>query len=969
MRDMFQKWQIRRFWMKTIAWALVACFAFGASGAVWTNGNWSVAENWTEGVVPEAGVAVTISPVSSGQTLTVDVDSVSVSSLVWEGQPFTLNGGTILISSGLHAKTKVVCRNNLSFSYNYASMRFDSKCTLNGAIEASGAQLKFGGGGGADFYGSVSVPNGSLDAGIVAWATATYNFYAPVKVKNLGLASLYEGLNAYFHSAGNGWTGMTLGYSSFHPRCAGALPETTVVKFNVNSSSGYVANGSRILNLLNSDQTIDRITTPAPVAGKDLYFLRSRSGNPAVRQPAKLTLKATADNENYLLVEDAVTVIYAPIGDFTQTFLNRTHTTSGDIIVSNGTFRVGGTSTFANVKRIVVADGATFDLSTEAANALAGVTNIVLGAGARFAIAAAAVSPFAASVVELELAEDSVFELPEGANYLFKSIKVADAYLDGGSYTGGGDSPFAGSGAVTLPDIERESVDATWVGGGEDDNIATAANWQEESLPALKEGSLVAFFAAGGDRAEVSTALDFKGLRFGGESAEFTLEANSSNASLSLRQSGIDVAASHKAVLNVPLAVKSDQTWAIGANSSLELEDPVAMSTAYAIAVAGSGATVGSDASERIASVLKLDAENGYLGSINVSGALVDVNAVSNAFGHASDEPVRLTDAMIRLNGGVVERPVAISGQNNKYGWFCVQSGTNVFTKKLSQTAGAYWRPRLVSGTVLVTEGGVSVNCNAIVYGGGEWIVRGAPLKHESTDSSVCGLNLTGNETVRFEVAGNILKRLKLESACIVHCGVENPFSSTLLFMSSDRSTLDLNGHEVSFNRADSLKGGTVKSEDPGLLKFTAHDLVVTNKAVRFTGAAGLELRGTGTIVITNAIESAGRVSVAKGRLEFTESGSWANSTNVDVSGTGRLVLAKRKTFSRQAELTVADDGVLEIPAGIVVNVKTLRIGGKTFAAGTFGGAESSAENKAYAANFAGAGMVQVGNGLTIILR
>jgi hypothetical protein len=67
--------------------------------------------------------------------------------------------------------------------------------------------------------------------------------------------------------------------------------------------------------------------------------------------------------------------------------------------------------------------------------------------------------------------------------------------------------------------------------------------------------------------------------------------------------------------------------------------------------------------------------------------------------------------------------------------------------------------------------------------------------------------------------------------------------------------------------------------------------------------------------------------------------------------------------------LTVADDGVVEIPSGVAVNVKTLRIGEKTFTAGTFGGAESSAENKAYAANFAGAGMVQVGNGFTVILR
>ena len=966
--------------MKRIAFALFVAFALGASAATWTNGNWSVAANWTEGVVPEAGAAVTISPGASGQTLVVDLDSVSVGTLTFSGNPFTLVGGAIAVAGDLTVDVVVTCDCDLSFTGN-RKLNFNKNCTFNGSVTGSGS-LTVGGSNNSSSSARASsiVFNGPVTAGAAipfngsGWY-GPYNvyFYGKVTASSIG-QTVYQTTAGWLYAQGNdiGTVYEQNDRVSIYPMSANALTDRTVINM---PNTSYGTNPR--LNLRNFSQTIDRITTGGvkrSLSGQSAsymtYSLRSYGSEASDAKPTTLTLNATENNQNHVRVYDKITLVYNPEGDFIQTFAtNFAHTTSGDIIVSNGTFRVGGTSTFANVKRIVVADGATFDLATEAANALAGVTNIVLGAGARFAIAASAKTPFAASVVELELAADSVFELPEGANYLFKSIKVADAYLDGGSYTGGGDSPFAGSGAVTLPDIERESVDATWVGGGEDDNIATAANWQEESLPALKEGSLVAFFAAGGDRAEVSTALDFKGLRFGGESAEFTLEANSSNASLSLRQSGIDVAASHKAVLNVPLAVKSDQMWAIGANSSLELEDPVAMSTAYAISVAGSGATVGSDASERIASVLKLDAENGYLGSINVSGALVDVNAVSNAFGHASDEPVRLTDAMIRLNGGVVERPVAISGQNNKYGWFCVQSGTNVFTKKLSQTAGAYWRPRLVSGTVLVTEGGVSVNCNAIVYGGGEWIIRGAPLKHESTDSSVCGLNLTGNETVRFEVAGNILKRLKLESACIVHCGVENPFSSTLLFMSNDRSTLDLNGHEVSFNRADSLKGGTVKSEDPGLLKFTAHDLVVTNKAVRFTGAAGLELRGTGTIVITNAIESAGRVSVAKGRLEFTESGSWANSTNVNVSGTGRLVVAKRKTFSPQAELTVADGRVMEIPAGVVVKVKSVKIGGKTFAAGTFGGAESSAETKDYAANFAGAGMVQAGNGFAVIVR
>lgn len=966
--------------MKTIAWALVAGFAFSVSGAVWTNGNWSVAANWKEGVVPEAGAAVTISPAVSGQTLTVDVDSVSVGGLTFSGNPFTLVGGAIAVAGNLTVDVVVTCDCDLSFTGN-RKLNFNKNCTFNGSVTGSGS-LTVGGSNNSSSSARASsiVFNGPVTAGAAipfngsGWY-GPYNvyFYGKVTASSIG-QTVYQTTAGWLYAQENdiGTVYEQNSRVSIYPMSANALTDRTVINM---PNTSYGTNPQ--LNLRNFSQTIDRITTggvkrslSGQSASDMTYSLRSYGSEASDAKPTTLTLNATENNQNHVRVYDKITLVYNPEGDFTQTFAtNFAHTTSGDIIVSNGTFRVGGTSTFANVKRIVIADGATFDLATEAANALAGVTNIVLGADSRFAIAASAETPFAASAVALELAADSAFELPEGANYLFKSIKVGESYLDGGNYTGGGEVPFAGPGVVTVPDVERESVEATWIGGGEDENVAVAGNWQGAAVPPLKEGSLIAFFAAGGVLAEVSDALDFKGLRFGGEPAEFTLAANSPGATLTLRQGGIEVDASRKAALALPLMVKSDQKWTIGAASGLEFKDPVAMKSAYAVEVSGSGATSGSGAAEQLTSALKLEAENGFLGDMNISGTLVNVFSSTNAFGPASDVPVTLNNSMLRLNGGTVERPVALLGQNNKYGWFHVQAGTNVFTKLLSQD-DVYWRPRLSQGSVLVTEGGVSAHCDVLSYGGGEWIIRNKPFVLRNVDSTVSALQLTGNETVRFETGGNVVKRLKLEGGCKVHCGVDNPFSgSTWLFMSNRQAVLDLHGHEVSFSRVDSFSGGTVTSENSGVLKFTAQELTTTNRAVRFTGAAGIEMCGTGAIVITNAMESAGSVSVTKGRLEFAGDGSWANSTDVNVGGTGRLVLAKRKTFSRQAELTLADGGVVEIPAGVVVNVKTLRIGGKTFAAGTFGGAESSAENKAYAANFAGAGMVQVGNGFTMILR
>ncbi len=68
---------------------------------------------------------------------------------------------------------------------------------------------------------------------------------------------------------------------------------------------------------------------------------------------------------------------------------------------------------------VVVAEGATFDMADAAnGNVLASVTEICLGANAKFVMFSQSVMPFTNFAVTLHVTSTSEFSLPEGA--LFK---------------------------------------------------------------------------------------------------------------------------------------------------------------------------------------------------------------------------------------------------------------------------------------------------------------------------------------------------------------------------------------------------------------------------------------------------------------------------------------------------------------------------------------------------------------------
>ena len=92
----------------------------------------------------------------------------------------------------------------------------------------------------------------------------------------------------------------------------------------------------------------------------------------------------------------------------------------------------------------------------------------------------------------------------------------------------------------------------------------------------------------------------------------------------------------------------------------------------------------------------------------------------------------------------------------------------------------------------------------------------------------------------------------------------------------------------------------------------------LTNR-VDLTGALSFRLSATNETMTFYAkdFSTCGDLEVSAGTLDFKSDASWLHGTNVAVNGEGRLKMAKGGTFGGKfAELSLADEGVFEIPSG-----------------------------------------------------
>jgi len=337
------------------------------------------------------------------------------------------------------------------------------------------------------FSGPIDGPEGTIQ--FSSWSRAYVYLDAPVDVKDMSYDypanPIYLPTQSRSVRIRSGTTAIWYGY--LHFRAADTFAEDGMV---LNWSPTYYQADRSSYQLNGHSQTIDRLGTSF------INKVNDAEGNAiSSASAATLTCRASANCTTFGIVRGALSFVWDPQGDYTCTFTNRVSDTTGSITVKRGTFRMTGACTFANATAIAVADDADFELkSTSATAALKGLTDLRLGARARFVVGTETVqTPFSAGTVVLRMKTSSRVEIPSG-----KMLNVMSALVDGiplaaGTYTGAA-APGAGETALAQLVGDGTLVVAGGTGtlwtGAADANLGTAANWTA-GVPTTSLGAFI----------------------------------------------------------------------------------------------------------------------------------------------------------------------------------------------------------------------------------------------------------------------------------------------------------------------------------------------------------------------------------------------------------------------------------------------------------------------------------------------
>ena len=811
-----------------------------------------------------------------------------------------------------------------------------------------------------NFNKPLSFPSATWHSGLRQ--NCTVNFNAPVCFDKMTGSSSYTTAVSYFHDT-NTVNTLVPSYSlRIELKRTNAFPTAPVILYEkyCNSTEGHASSG--YMNLHGFSQVFNRIQHRAAQASGDYWTnkgtIRSLEGS---SKPATITLNGTDSASTSTILMDAISIVWNPVDNYTQTFVNRNHTTSGDLIVSNGTLEVGGTATFKSVGRIVVANGGRFLLNTSAASALIGVTNVVVEAGGTFEIASGA-TPFTAGTAILDYETGAAFKLPAGDSCDFAGVTLDGEPLDADTYHPGGALPGLTGGDIIARDFPVTPTTATWDGGAApDDSIAAPENWTGDAVPALTGGGLVPTFGDSGTRADIDRNVDWSGAVF---NRNFTVDGT---GTMTLRTDGLAVGANCTNTLNAAVKVRGNQEWNIGAGGRLNVNaDLSAHYGADTIHKTGPGELWLNAPSKGVGPF--------KLGSTTANGGQVVVNTSTNAFGEAADHEVRIIGVTgSRGNQGsaifrtstVVERPFVFEG-NNVYNNFIVDDSVTVrFTREVTSTAAM--RPSFGDKALIVCEGGATLN-NWTCFSGqstAQWrfcgnehvfvdyfyLPSGPSVYIDTTNTTVNAIDFTGGAKVTVAQPYGL-----------------GPAQTTRIYFRNANAQLTVVGDQL-IGYFDVMKGGTITSTVPSTVYFKQSDDTtrpITNEAVNIAGAVTLYKRGASLYVQDCAATTAGGIGVGEGTLRMTANAKFPKATKFYVEGTGRAEIEAENSLGKNTEVFYDDTATLSLAAD--QRARALYVNGRKMPSGIYGSTASGAPNKID--GFEGAGkLVVVGKLFYIAFR
>jgi hypothetical protein len=746
---------------------LMLTFALSAANCTWTgaagDGKWSTAENWSGNTKPINGNWDNVTLTGDGLVDGVmenDIGKMSVNSLKITGStPLVLNSAyeiSILTtgSNGLSIMPSCTINGNIRKT-QAGSFYFGANFTLNGSLVIDdavtlgiyGAQNIS-----VNFNGTVDGPYATLQPRCGSGSHIYFN--GIVSVAQLDSGRSYYQCAPHFCVSGNKIGVFSHAYYRVYLDAENALSRDTVITWdryyteNGNMSAAYLLNGAQQADRIQSD--------PLPTGKTNLEHIMSKPGT----YGASLTLYGNANAVCYANIANDVSLTWNPSGDFVQEFRDRASDTSGTLGVLNGTLRVAGTATFANVPAIEVGGGV-FEVASTV-KAFASLRSLAVAQGGVFRVSGN-VDHFTAKRVAVEIDSDGTVSLPDNYTWAVASLTIGGVVQAPGIYgqnvpqiTGGGMIVVSGDSPV-----EATTVASAWDGGASDNLASKDANWVTDSAPNFATGGLVATFAAAGDRAEFSGGEFLKGIVFD-SAGDFEIAAP---AAVHLRQSGISVAGALRTyTLSAPLVLDCSQTWTGAATTTLNVDGGIRQyDTSAGLTIKGPGAGFGANNRANY----NFKGMNFVAGGITVTdGALVTFKGAfetpCEVVGVAPITVTANTGGLLWLDNAVIRKPVEVnysSGDNNQIQFTTLPNSKNHIYGAVKIT-GSTPRIRLFAGSELYFENGLASQKWLLIDGEGKCVFRNKPVVL-ATANEPFRLDQAKVE-VRFEAPGNVLQRLTL---------------------------------------------------------------------------------------------------------------------------------------------------------------------------------------------------------------
>jgi autotransporter-associated beta strand protein len=693
-----------------------------------------------------------------------------------------------------------------------------------------------------------------------------------------------------------------------------AIPENSYINHKNRNTDTFGFN-------ISGDQKFKYLTSSTPTNGY---------ASIKATAPSTVTLGSEVEwtgkqNSTAYLFEGSLSLVYLPEQNESEWKIESgSSTMNGSITVSKGIFSIAKTATFKNVPSICVSAEATFNLGNST-NALKGLTNLELGAGARFN-ASEAVTPFADNKITFDVAQDSVIEISPDLELSALVFKVNGTPIKGGGWYTGQDNPspgnatplaqLSGTGKIYLPLQVAEETASSWNGeGGENERMGNAANWAGNILPDLTSGGFLPTFVESGTNVIVDGAYILRGLYLTAPESILTISSDPSipEASLALHKDGIEIAspqADETCIYELKTTTKllSNQCWTVPEGTSLDVYEPIIADHVAKLYKDGAGD-------------LNLYATNTFTGDMIISNGAVRVYSETNAFGAAGGTVTlrqRNGATLNILTNTVIDKDFVFSNEKDKNGWVKMKSGT-VCKFLRSFTCSNNWRPDFGSGATVIFGGGGNIE-SFFVPAGGNMIFAGKPF------SFGAGFNLQGG-SIDFQVGGNTFHNISgytINGGHTSFLSAENVFESTtpVILGGANNAECTLSIRNGANQRMGNLKmskaNSVVTAVEPAELTVNLTENITW--AGNFTGGLTLIKDGAMTGTIDRVVGSTGDVHVVSGALVFGANGSWLGAKKVVVSD-AVLSLSNKDTFASTIILETSGNAVIEIPEGVDIKV------------------------------------------------